>query len=306
MTRNQAVVRAFGGKVQLGALCAAAGGAAVFESWLLLVLGMATFVGLVVRDVRAREVEKRPRAPRMPQGSTFANPSIRGAIDGIGAAQRERVDVLRTCPEDILRMLGDVLRASGDAEAAALRLARRTDRLHGYLASKDMASVKETLYAAQQSARLAKTPREREIYEAAARAYETEVETMSAIDLGVRVAVAKLENIRAALAVVPPRIVKLSATSAELSDLAFPRLSDELRTASEELEDAEARFLVLARGAEREANLEYGRAVPAQGAVRIAVMKADPSEELLELDGLAQSEHACARHAIVPNAALGR
>ncbi len=305
MTRNQAVVRALGGKVNLGALCAATGSAAIFESWLVLFFGMAAFFGLVVRDVRKVERRMNRSFPRMPQGAIFSNPSIRCTIEGIGAAQRERVDVIRTCPEEVLRMLDDILRTSVEAEAAALRLARRTDRLHAYLATKDMASVKETLYAAQQAARLAKTPHEREIYEAAARTYEIEVETLAGIEQGVRVALAKLENLRAALAVVPPRIMKLSATSADLGDMSFSRLFDELRIASVELEEAEARFLVLARGAETDAAAEYVRAAPLTGAVRIAVMKGEPNEELMELDGLGQSE-PLARRLDASNAMFGR
>lgn len=284
MARNQAVLRAVCGKLNLGVLCALTGAAAFLESSTVLVLGMAAFFGLVAREVYQDGRRLHHYSPRIPDGATFENVAIRLAIDGISAAQKERLEAVRGCSNDVLRLLDDVLRSSVALETAALRLARRTDRLHGYLARKDIACVRDNMYSAQQSAQLARTPNEREIYDAAAQSYALKVEALSAIDLGIRVSIAKLEHIRATLSVVPPRIVKLCATSADMGDNAYVRLSDELRAASHELLEAEERFQMLALGIPDDAPPPAHEARPRRGTgVRVAPAL-DPLEDVIEAE----------------------
>lgn len=298
MARNQAILRALCGKLNLGVLCAAMGASAFLESGVLLMLGMAAFFGLVAREVYTEERRGHFFSPRIPDGATFENMAIRIAIDGIGAAQKERLEAIKACPEDVRRMLGDILRTAALLETAALRLAQRTDRLHGYMSKKDLACVRDSLYSSQQAAQLARTSHEREIYEAAARSYATKVETLGAIDQGIRVALAKLEHMRATLAVVPPRIVKLSAASAEMGDVSYARLSEDLRAASNELQEAEDRLHLLAlSGGMDDA---WAEPHPAhRSGVRVAAAPPEPPEDVVEAEEPTRVAHRASSHVMV-------
>lgn len=279
MARNEAVLRALCGKLNLGVLCVAMGAAAFLESSALLVVGVATFVGLVAREAHATGRRLQFVAIRIPDGSTFKNMAICAAIDGISAAQKERQEALDACPDELVGMLDDLLRSAGALEAAALRLARRTDRMHGYLSRKDLTGARDTLYSAQQAAQLARSPHEREIYAAAARSHAIHVETLGALELGVRVALAKLEHIRATLSVVAPRIVKLSAASADLADTSAMRLADDLHAASAELQEAEERFQMLALSGPEDPCPDARAPAPVTRGVRVAVATTDPGED---------------------------
>lgn len=284
MARNEAVLRALCGKLNLGVLCVAVGAAAFLESSALLVVGMATFVGLVAREAHATGRRLQFVSIRIPDGSTFKNMAICSAIDGINAAQKERLEALAACPDEIVGMLDDLLRSAGALEVAALRLARRTDRMHGYLSRKDLVGARDILYSAQQAAQLARSPHEREIYAAAARSHAIHVETLGGLELGVRVALAKLEHIRATLSVVAPRIVKLSAASADLADTSAMRLAEDLHAASAELQEAEERFQMLALSGPEDPCPDAGAPAPVTRGVRVAAATTDPGEDGSELD----------------------
>jgi hypothetical protein len=290
MARNQAVLRALSGKLNLGVLCGAVSAAALLESTVLLALGMAAFFGLVARDLTAEGRSAHFHSPRIPDGASFENMAIRVAIDGIGAAQKERLEAIKTCPDAVLRMLDDLLRNAVALETAALGLAKRTDQLHGYLSRKDLAGARDTLYSAQQSAQLARTPREREIYDAAAKSHAAHVETLSALENNIRVALAKLEHMRATLAIVPPRIVKLSAASADMADTSCLRLADDLCAATLELQEAEERFQMLALEAPEDAYSEPLARRHRPG-VRVAAAAADPGDDVIELEDPTRAAH---------------
>lgn len=299
MARNQAVLRALSGKLNLGVLCTAVGAAAILESASLLLLGMATFFGLIARDVYSDRRRAHFHSPRIPDGASFENMAIRIAIDGIGAAQKERLEAVDACPDEVLGMLDGILRTAAALEDAALRLARRTDRMHAYLARKDLVGARDTLYSAQQSAQLARTPHEKEIYDAAVRNYALNVETLGAIEQGMRLALAKLEHIRATLAVVPPRIIKLSAASADLADTAYLRLSDDLRTAGAELLEAEDRFQQLALGAVEDLCAEPDSKVHRVGVRVSAATTPEPSvDDAPESEEPSRSAHRAAHLAL--------
>jgi hypothetical protein len=300
MARNQAILRALRGKLNLGVLCAATSAAAFLESSMLLLLGAVAFLGLVVRDVRDDERRKHFFSPRLPEGATFENIAIRNAIDAIGAAQKERLEAVRSCPEDVRRMLGDILRTAALLETAALRLAQRTDRLHGYLSRKDMAGLRDTLYSSQQAAQIARSQPEREIYEATAKSYAIKVETLGAIDVGIRVSLAKLSHMCATLAAVPPRIVKLSAASAEMGDVSYARLSEDLRSASNELQEAEDRFHALAlSGTMDDACSDSYRALHLRCGARIAPDSTEDTEDAIDLEDPVRPGRRAASHVMV-------
>ncbi|MEZ4293729.1 MAG: hypothetical protein R3B70_02045 [Polyangiaceae bacterium] len=280
MTRNQALLRALGGKLNLGVLGAAMSAAAFLQSGAVLLAGMAAFLGLVTRDVVASGRRLHCFSPRIPDASTFHNIAVRNVIDGLHAAQRERMEALLVCPDDILTMIDGTLRTVVQLELAAVRLARRTERMHAYLSRKDVARERELLYAAELAARHARSPDERESYEAAARSCAVEVETLGSIELGMRVAIAKLENIRATLAVVPPRLVKLCAASADLADTLYFRLGDDLRGASTDLSEVEERFHTLSRSGGGEPCYVYDIAAPGASSCLRVTLGADPSEDL--------------------------
>lgn len=298
MARHQAVLRAVSSKLNLGVLCAALGGAALLESTLVLALGVALFFGLVTREVHTGGRRLHHYSPRIPDGATFENMAIRLAVDGIHAAQKERLEAVRACSDDVLRLLDDVLRSSVALETAALHLARRTDRLHSYLTRKDLGCVRDTLYSIQQSAQLARSPAEREIYDAAAQSYAIKVETLTAIDMGIRVSIARLEHIRATLSVVPPRIVKLCASSADLADTSHVRLSDELRAASVELQEAEDRFHQLAQGVPDEPFSSPDSRARRSGGIRVAPPPDPAEEELAAADEPARGRRSSAHVAL--------
>jgi hypothetical protein len=284
MTRNQAVLRAFGGKLNLGALCVAVGSAAALQSWLVLLTGMAMFAGLIFADVRSDRRRLQLSPAKIPDGSAFKNGIIRAAVEAIGAAQKERLEVLDTCPDDILGMLDGILRAAAEVEAAALRIARRAERLHGYLCTKDVAFVRSTLRTAQEAAEHARTPCEQQSYEAAARTYEVEVATLEGIERGMRATLAKLEHIRATLTAVPPRIMKLLATSADMEDASYLRLSEDLHRESGELDEVEQHLHALSRGGGGELGIECRRIASGNGDLRILRVAPEPGGEPVELD----------------------
>lgn len=290
MTRNQAVLRALGGKLNLSAFCLAASGAAILQSWLMLMSGMTMFAGLVFWEVHSKRHRIQRRPPRIPDGSSFKNGTIRCAVEAIGAAQKERLDVLDTCPDEIVAMLDGILRTSAEVEGTAIRIARRADHLHGYLVAKELSFVRGTLHNVQQCAAMAKTAHERENYEAAARTYEIEVETLGGLELRIRIALAKLENIRATLAAVPPRIMQMQATNAEMGDASCDCLSDDLLRANDELDEVEQHLHALSQTGDAELGIENDRSPAAPRDLRIARMPGEPDREALELDELYAGE----------------
>jgi hypothetical protein len=297
MARNHAIQRALSGKLNLGVLCVALGAAAFLESGSLLAVGVAAFFGMVARDVYAEERRLHHCSPRIPEGATFENMAIRLAVDGISAAQKERLEAIKACPDDVLRLLGDVLRASSQLETTAILLARRTDRLHGYLSRKDMIGVRDNLYSSQQAAQISRSAPERAIHEAAARSYAVKVETLGAIEQGIRVSLAKLSHMHAALAVVPPTIMKLAAASAEVADPSYERLSEDLFAASGELQEAEARLASLVvPGDEPWAEAPAGSQ---RSCVRVATTPTEPAEDVLELEEAARPARRAASHVLV-------
>ncbi len=255
MTRDQALLSALRDKVNIGLFCATAGVSAALASWLAVMIGTIILCGLLLwsTDRHRRRIHKNP--PRIPDAATYDHGLIRGAMEAIGEAQKERLDALESCPESMLASLSGVLTTAAQAESAALGLARRTDDLHRYLSTKDLGRVRARQCAAQESAQASCTSTERESYEAAAAAYELEAETLSAIDRGLRVAIARLENIRATLAAVPPRIVKLRAAHAELGDCSYTRLSKDVHAAGSDLDEAETHLQAFALAGERESGL---------------------------------------------------
>lgn len=292
MTRDQALLRALRDKINIGLLCATAGVSAALASWLTVMIGtiLLSCVLLWSTDRHRRRIQKEP--PRIPDPAVFDHGLIRGTVEAIGEAQRERLDALDACPEGMLSTLDGILVTASQAEAAALSLARRTDDLHRYLSTKDLSRVRARLYAAQECARASRSPTERESYEAAAAAYELEAETLSAIDRSVRVAIARLENIRATLAAVPPRIVKLRTASAEVGDASFTRLSRELCAAGSDLDEAESHLLAFAQAGEREIALDTGPRGPFLARVHVAHPEGDleslAAEEALSIAELSR------------------
>lgn len=270
MTRDQALFCALRDKVNIGLFCATAGVSVALASWLTVMIGTIMLSGVLLwsTDRHRRRIQKNP--PRIPDVAAFDHGLIRGAMEAIAEAQRERLDALDACPEGMLASLDGILSTATQAEAAAVGLARRTDDLHRYLSTKDLGRVRARLYAAQESVRTARTVTERESYEAAATAYELEAETLSAIDLGVRVAIARLENIRASLASVPPRIVKLRTANAELGDLSYSRLAKEMHAAATDLDEAETHLHAFAQAGEREAAFDCGSMSPLITRVRVS------------------------------------
>jgi len=289
MTRQQAIFRATFGKLNLGALCLATGGAALLESWALLVSGMALFTCLTFWDVHGNRHRLVPSPPRIPDGCTFKNVTVRSAVEAIGAAQKERLRVVDECADDVLLMLDDLLRTASEIEVTAIRLARRADRLHGYLTSNELCFVRGAHYSAEQSAAAAKTPGERDAYDAATLAYAMEIETLEGIDTGMRVALAKLENIRATLASIPPRIVRLQGASAELGDAASMRLADDLLHANGKLDELEQHLRTVAQTGDAELGIEGCRIAPsvdlrfASAAVAAEQQQEEPASRGAEL-----------------------
>lgn len=247
MMRDQALFRALRDKVNLGVFCATAGVSAALSSWMILFVGVFTMATLLLWSVdrQRRRLQRDP--PRIPEATTFENGLVRGTIEAIAEAQRERLEALDACPTAMYGALDGILTTASLAEKAALGLARRTDDLHRYLTTKDLGRVRARLYAAEEAARTSRSPSEREGYQAAVTAYEIEAATLSAIDIGVRVAVARLESLRATLSAVPPRIVKLRMASAEIADASQTRLAREVTVAGADLEEAESHLHAFAR-----------------------------------------------------------
>lgn len=290
MTRDQALLCALRDKVNIGLFCATAGLSVALASWLTVMIGTILLSGVLLwsSERHRRRIQRNP--PRIPDATAFDHGLIRGAMEAIGEAQKERMEALDACPESMLSSLDGILATAAQAETAALGLARRTDDLHRYLSTKDLGRVRARLYAAQESARTSRTPTERESYEAAAGAYELEAETLSAIDRGVRVAIARLENIRATLSAVPPRIVKLRTANAELGDFSYARLSREVHAAGSDLDEAETHLHAFAQAGQREIGLDCGTMTPLLTTVRAS----HPPEEV---EALATEEAlAMARH----------
>lgn len=267
MMRDQALFRALRDKVNLGVFCATAGASAALSSWMILFVGTLMMATLLLWSVdrHRRRIQRDP--PRIPDAATFENGLVRGAIEAITEAQRERLDALDACPNAMFGALDGILTTAALAEKAAVGLARRTDDLHRYLCAKDLGRVRARMYAAEEAARCSRSPAEREGYQAAASAYEVEAATLSAIDVGVRVAVARLESLRATLSAVPPRIVKLRMASAEIADASQTRLSREVTVAGADLEEAESHLTAFARSDATDLWLDCG-------VVKVPVMRA--------------------------------
>lgn len=280
MTRDLALLRALRDKVNIGVLVATGGASAVLASWLALFVGSLVVSGLLLWSVERhrRHIQRHP--PRIPDAATFENPLVRGVIEALAEGQKERLDALDACPEAMLVALDGILSTAALAETAALGLARRTDDLHRYLATKDLGRVRSRLYAVEEAARASRSASEHEGYEAARSAYEIEAATLTAIDVGVRVAVARLESLRATLAAVPPRIVKLRMANAELSDTSYMRLSREVRLAGAELDEAESHLHAFARGSDPDLLLDCTVAVGAHPGPRFAPAPREPPDPL--------------------------
>jgi hypothetical protein len=288
MMRCRAVLRVFGGKVSLGALCAAAGCAAVWESWSVALAGIAVIAGLVLWDVRASSKKLLKRPPHLPDGTTFKHGLVRSVMEAISSAQKERMEVADACPSELVTVLEGVMRTAADVETAALCLARRTDSLYDYLSTKNAAHVRTALVAAQEAASAARTPPERESYEAAAQAYAIEADALGSIDMALRVGLARLESIRAMLVAIPSRIVKLQTASAGMNDASFQRITGELRIAGNELDETERHFRELCVGEGKDGDL-------ADAHVRIAVEREPRALAALALaESALEMEERCA------------
>lgn len=260
MPRHKAVLRVLIDKRNL-AIAGGVATASVFFGLWVIGLGVAVLALLASWDIaRGRHIGK-PEAPRIPDASGFRHALIRSALESIGEAQRERVEIAEACPIALRAMLQGTLRSAAAVEKTAVRLARRADKLHRYLTQKDVGLVRAALAAAQQAALSARSEIERESYEAAARAYEEEAATLASIDVGVRATVARLENIRATLASVPPRIVKLDAATADIGDPVVACLPGDLRGATSELaelEEAEDHLAALSLASEDDCGVAAG------------------------------------------------
>lgn len=278
MMRDQALFRALRDKVNLGIFLLTTGASAVLSSWVILFVGTLALATLLLWSVdrQRRRIQHHP--PRIPDVASFDNGLVRGAIEAIAEAQRERLDALDACPTAMSGALDGILTTASLAETAAIGLAKRTDELHKYLCTKDLGRVRARMYAAEEAARSSRTPAEREGYQTAVTAYEAEATTLSAIDLGVRVAVARLESLRATLAAVPPRIVKLRMASAEIADVSQARVARDVTIAGAELEEAESHLSAFARGDNADLWMDCSVKVPVRAGQRFAAVTREPME----------------------------
>ncbi len=280
MTRDQALLRALRDKVNIGVFVVTGSVSAALASWLALFVGSLLVSGVLLWSVEKHRQRIQRHPPKIPDAAAFENGLIRGVIEALAEAQRERLEALDACPETMLGSLDGILTTAALAETAALGLARRTEDLHRYLSTKDLGRVRARLYAAEEGARTSRTASEREGYQAAMSAYEVEAATLSAIDMGVRVAVARLECIRATLAAVPPRIVKLRMANAELSDASYMRLSREVRVAGTELDEAESHLHAFAMSSDPDLLLDCNVTIPARPGARFASVPREGAESL--------------------------
>jgi hypothetical protein len=208
-------------------LGAAATGAALSESWSVLLFAAAGFVVLtaiklcdgsfwhtILSDVRNEPIP-------LPDTSTLLESSARTCIERIGNARLVMRQVLEDVPKDVRARFADAIARVPDLEQRAIVLSARIEELSRYLANISYEVLRMQMQSLDSRRKTSHDPQSRERYADAHAVRGQHLAALDEISAAKERSVAALDHVVGLLERLPTHMMMIRAMEAEVADRAL-------------------------------------------------------------------------------------
>jgi hypothetical protein len=223
---GKGIVRASMSKLNLLVLGAAATGAALSESWSVLLFAAAGFVVLtaiklcdgnfwnaILSDVRNEPIA-------LPDTSGLMESSARTCIERIANARLVMRQVVESSPRNVRAQFADAIAHIPELEARAVRLAARVEELARYLANISYEVVRLQMQGLDSRRKTSSDRESREQYREAQEVRAQHLAALDEIGAAKERSAAALDHVVGVLERLPTHIVMMRALEAEAADRA--------------------------------------------------------------------------------------
>jgi len=269
---GRGLARASLSRLNLIVLGAAATGAALSESWSVLLFAAAGFVVLtsvklcdggfwrsILADVRNEPI-------LLPETSTLLESSARTCIERVANARLVMRQVLDDVPPDVRERFADAIARVPDLEQRAVVLSARIEELSRYLANISYEVLRMQMQGLESRRKTSHDPRSRERYADAHAVRGQHLAALDEISAAKERSVAALDHVVGLLERLPTHIMMIRAMEAEVADRSVSESAGEetvgwFESELRRIED-ESRSVLFIDPPELESMIEPERAAP--------------------------------------------